>query len=217
MGVLLATALLHILPEAVSGLGNRQAVWITFATTIFVMFCIERVFTAVTGHVVESPAPNEPDFVPHHHHHGSRPLSLVVGGMLHSFVDGVSVAAAFSAGRRIGWLTAVAITLHEVPHRMGDYAVLTHLHVPRRRAIQFIVLVAAAAMVGVFLVLLAGHTLAATAWLLPVSAGSFVYIALVNLMPELGGDEPLGSVCLQLLCMLLGAAMVALLLRIPHA
>jgi zinc and cadmium transporter len=215
VGVLLATALLHILPESVEVLGNRQGLWFLFAGTIFVLFCVERIFATVTGHPVETPAQGEPDCGPHQHHHGSQPLGLIFGGMLHSFVDGVSVAAAFGAGRRIGWLTAVAITLHEVPHRMGDYALLTHLHVPRKRALQLISLIALAAIAGVLLVFSAGHVFSATNWLLPISAASFVYIALVNLMPELGGEHQLGSVCLQLLSMLGGAVLVALVLRVP--
>jgi zinc and cadmium transporter len=219
VGVLLATALLHIMPEAVETLGNRQLLWILFSGTIFVLFCFERIFATVTGHPVETPAKGEPDCGPHQHHdhHGARPLPLIFGGMLHSFVDGVSVAAAFGAGRRIGWLTAVAITLHEVPHRMGDYALLTHLHVRRARALQMIVLIGLAAMLGVVLVLAAGHAFAATGLLLPISAASFVYIALVNLMPELGGDHSVGSVCGQLACMLAGAVLVALVLRLPGA
>lgn len=217
VGVLLATALLHILPEAVAGIGNRQALWVVFASTIFTLFCVERVFAVVTGHAVEVSGKGEPDCGPHHSHHGARPVGLVVGGMLHSFVDGVSVAAAFSAGRRVGWLTAIAITLHEVPHRMGDYALLTHLRIAPRRAMQLIVLVAAAAILGVLLVLLVGHAFAGTAWLLPVSAASFVYIALVNLMPELAGEQRLGSVAVQMLLMLAGTVLVGLMLRLPGA
>lgn len=217
VGVLLSTALLHILPEAIGSLGNRLALWLSFTGTIFIMFCIERVFAAMTGHAVEVTGQAERDCGPAHQHHRTRPLSLVVGGMLHSFVDGISVAAAFSAGRRVGWLTAVAITLHEVPHRMGDFALLTHLRLSRARALQFILLVALAAFAGLLVVLLAGHAMKATDWLLPVSAGTFVYIALVNLMPELGGDQPLLGVCWQLLCMLVGAGAVALLLRVPNA
>jgi zinc and cadmium transporter len=218
VGVLLATALLHILPEAIITVGNRPALWFTFLTTIFALFCFERIFATLTGHPVETPAQGEPDCGPHHHHHhehGARPVSLIFGGMLHSFVDGVSVAAAFSAGRRIGWLTAVAITLHEVPHRMGDYALLRHLHVSPGRAQRFLLLIAAAAMAGVAVVGIAGHTFVATDWLLPVSSASFVYIALVNLMPELPGEATIRSVCLQLASMIAGAALVALILRVP--
>jgi zinc and cadmium transporter len=217
VGVLLSTALLHILPEGVETLGNRPSVWFCFAGTIFVLFCIERIFATVTGHPVETPAQGEPDCGPHNHHAHGSPLALIFGGMLHSFVDGVSVAAAFGTGRAIGWLTAVAITLHEVPHRMGDYALLRHLHVSRRRAMQWIGLIAVAALVGVLLVAVAGQELAAAGWLLPVSAASFVYIAMVNLMPELTGDHELGSVVLQLVSMLAGAVLVAAVLRLPGA
>jgi zinc and cadmium transporter len=216
VGVLLATALLHILPESIETLGNRPALWVLFTSTIFVLFCFERIFATLTGHSVEATATPDGDCAPHHHHRGN-PFGLIFGGMLHSFVDGVSVAAAFGAGRRIGWLTAAAITLHEVPHRMGDYALLTHLHVSRKRSLQLIVLVGLAAIAGVLLVLAAGHAFAATGWLLPISAASFVYIALVNLMPELGEEHSLPNVCLQLLSMLAGAVLVALVLRVPNA
>jgi len=217
VGVLLATALLHILPEGIEVIGNKPALWIAFTTTIFLLFCFERIFATVTGHPVEAPASGtEKDCGEHHHHHGN-PAGLILGGMLHSFVDGVSVAAAFGAGTRIGWLTSIAISLHEVPHRMGDYALLMHLNVGRRRALQWIALIAVAALVGVLLVLALGHTVAAAGWLLPISAASFVYIALVNLMPELSGDHQLPSVLLQLLCMLGGAVLVAVVLRIPGA
>lgn len=215
VGVLLATALLHILPEAIASIGNRQALWLAFSATIFSLFCIERFFAAVTGHGVEVSGHREPDSGPHHGHHSARPLGLVFGGMLHSFVDGVSVAAAFSVGRRVGWLTAVAITLHEVPHRMGDYALLMHLRLSRRRALQLVVLMGVAAIAGVFLVAVIGHTFAAANWLLPVSAASFVYIALVNLMPELAGERRLRSVAIQLVCMLTGAGIVGFLIRLP--
>ena len=217
VGVLLSTALLHILPEGVAALGNRSGLWLVFLGTVFALFCIERLFAALTGHSIETPSQGEPDCGEHHHHHGSRPLSLIFGGMLHSVVDGVSVAAAFTAGRRTGWLTAAAITLHEVPHRLGDYALLTHLQVPRPRALRMLLFIAGAALAGVALVEFAGHTLTTTNWLLPMSAASFVYIGLVSLMPELMGEDNPATVVAQLLAMLAGAALVALLLRLPGA
>lgn len=212
VGVLLATALLHMLPESVAALGSRGALWLAFTGTIFAMFCIERLFAAAAGSPVHNSDYESDRRRPSH---PARPYGLVMGGVLHSFVDGISVAAAFSAGSRVGWLTAGAIALHEVPHRMGDYALLLHLRLSRTRAIQMVSFIGVAALAGVLLVLLAGHAAGATQWLLPVSAGSFVYIALVNLMPELGGQASIGSVCGQILCMGFGAALVVLLLRLP--
>ena len=221
VGVLLATALLHILPDSVTALGNTPTLWLVFAATLFFMFCFERIFATVTGHPVETPADGERDCGPHHHH-STRPLARIFGGTPHSVVDGIAVTAAFHTGRRIGWLTAVAITLHEVPHRMGDYALLTHLKVGRARAIRLISIVGLAALLGVALVLAAAHlhlggAVNATDWLLPISAASFVYIALVNLMPELTTEDTLRGVLLQLLCMLAGATLVALIIRLPGA
>ncbi len=164
VGVLLATALLHILPDAVASIGNRQSLWFVFAGTIFTLFAIERLFAVATGHAVEVPGKGGTDCGPRHLHPTPRPLGLVVGGTLHSFVDGVSVAAAFSVSRRVGWLTALAIMLHEVPHRMGDFAVLMHLRVSRRRALQLILMVAVGALAGVSLVLLAGTEFSAANW-----------------------------------------------------
>ncbi|MGI4758852.1 MAG: ZIP family metal transporter [Janthinobacterium lividum] len=211
VGVLLGTALLHILPEAVTSLGNRQSLWLTFTATIFFLFCIERISSALLGQEASGIGGHHVDL----RHHGVRPLSLVVGGVLHSFVDGVSVAAAFTAGRRVGWVTAAAITLHEVPHRMGDYALLTHLRVKKPLAMQLIVWMGVAALTGVFLVATVGHAFGAADWLLPISAASFVYIALVSLMPELMGAQGLRTALLQLTCMLLGGVLVILLLRLP--
>ncbi len=223
VGVLVATALFHLMPEAVQQLGNRPAVWLLLGGTLFALFYVERIFAALTGHAVESNVRRDlaaDDCVEAHHHHGvppTRPLNLVFGGMLHSFVDGASVATAFSADRRLGWITAVAITLHEIPHRLGDFALLVHLRVAKGRALQLIALVGLPAIGAVALVLLAGRTMHATTWLLPISAGSFLYIALVNLMPELHAAARIGSVLLQLLFMTVGALLVALIARLPGA
>ena len=221
VGVLVATALFHLLPEAVDRMGNRLALWLLTGGTILALFYVERIFNAVTGHAVESNVHRDSsteDCVEAHHHHGlppTRPLNLVFGGMLHSFVDGASVATAFAADVRIGWITAIAITLHEIPHRLGDLALLMHLHVSPRRALQLIGIVGAPSLLGVLLVLLLGHAPHATEWLLPVSGGSFLYIALVNLMPELQTHTRLRPVILQLLCMTAGALLVALITRLP--
>ena len=221
VGVLVATALFHIMPEAVEQVGNRSVVWLLFGGTILALFYVERIFAALTGHAVESNVRRDlaaDDCVEAHHHHGvppARPLNLVFGGMLHSFVDGAGVATAFAADMRIGWITAFAITLHEIPHRLGDFALLVHLQVSPRKALQLIALVGLPALAGVLLVIVAGHTLHATQWLLPISAGSFLYIALVNLMPELHAAARLGSVLLQLACMTAGALLVALIAHIP--
>ncbi len=237
VGVLLATAILHLLPEAIATLGNQMRVWLLFGGTMLALFAVERIFYAVTGVTVEQPSPQallrEHDATAHGHGHqhgsecragevahdgrGARPLNLLMASMLHSFVDGATIATGFAAGPRIGWLTAFAVALHEVPHRIGDFALLVHLQVPIRRALQFAVLAGVPALLGVMAVLLFGGRQAdAIHWLLPVSAGSFLYIATVNLLPELQVECRGRRVALQLACLVGGVLLVLGIAGVPQ-
>ena len=213
VGVLLATALIDLLPEAVAQLGNRRLTWVLLGGTMLVLFAVERIFSAMTGAATEPEvgALGEGTHVHHHgkfiHHaeHSAKPMNLVLAAMLHSLVDGVAVAIAFAAGPRIGWLTAVAIALHEIPHRMGDFAVLIHLGQTATRSLRLAVLAGLPSLAGVGLVMLAGAGgTGSLRYLLPVSAGSFLYIATVNLLPEIQLECSVKRVLWQLLWLILG-------------
>lgn len=219
VGVLLATALLHLLPESVEKLGNRPAVWLTLVATLIGLFATERIFSAVTGGTAEPAGADTLSSHEHHHgHHTTRPLNLVFGGMLHSFVDGVSVAAAFTVGLRVGLVTAFAILLHEIPHRLGDFALFLHLSLTPRRASQLALLVGLPSLLGVLLVVVIGSSATgATLWLLPISAASFLYVAMTSLMPELQHECKLRPVLLQIACVVAGAVMVLLIAKLPGA
>jgi zinc and cadmium transporter len=215
-GLLLATALLHLLPEAIATLGNTPRVWYLLVAGILGLFCIEQIVAAIvhTGDtsVVQVHAHG------HTHHHSLRPANLIVASSLHSFLDGVSVAAAFAAGPRVGWITALAISLHEVPHRVGDFAVLLHAGYSATSALRMAVLPSLGALLGVALVAAFGASGGtAVYWLLPISAASFLYIACVNLLPELRHQHSRLGVALQMLCLFGGAALVALVAGLPGA
>ena len=214
-GLLLATALLHLLPEAIANLGNTPRVWYLLVGGILGLFCVEQIVAAIvhtgdTG-VVHVHAHG-------HTHHSLRPANLIVASSLHSFLDGVSVAAAFAAGPRVGWITALAISLHEVPHRVGDFAVLLHAGYSATNALRMAVLPSLGALLGVALVAAFGASGgAAVYWLLPISAASFLYIACVNLLPELRHQHSRLAIALQMLCLFGGAALVALVAGLPGA
>ena len=71
---------------------------------------------------------------------------------------------------------------------------------------------------GVALVALLGASSGhAVYWLLPVSAASFLYIACSNLLPELRQPQGRFALLLQMMCLFGGAALVALLARLPGA
>jgi zinc and cadmium transporter len=214
-GLLLATALLHLLPEAIASLGNTPRVWYLLAGGILGLFCVEQIVAAIvhTGDagVVHVHAHG-------HAHHSLRPANLIVASSLHSFLDGVSVAAAFAAGPRVGWITALAISLHEVPHRVGDFAVLLHAGYSATSALRMAVLPSLGALLGVALVAAFGASSGtAVYWLLPISAASFLYIACVNLLPELRHQHSRLAIALQMLCLFGGGALVALVAGLPGA
>jgi zinc and cadmium transporter len=227
-GVLLATALLHLLPEAIEQLGNRPLVWYLLGGTFLVLFGIEQIFTLSTGAAADAVLEHE---LHAHHRHGNehghgdehgmssaKPVNLLVASGLHSFIDGVTVATAFAAGPRIGWITALAIGLHEVPHRVGDFALLVHLRYAPGRALKLAALTSVGAFLGLALVGLAGLGWAGGAhWLLPVSAASFLYIAAVNLLPELRHERRRLAIVLQMVCLVAGAALVALVAGLPES
>ena len=215
-GLLLATALLHLLPEAIANLGNTPRVWYLLAAGILGLFCVEQIVAAIVhagdANIVHVHAHG------HTHHHSLRPANLIVASSLHSFLDGVSVAAAFAAGPRVGWITALAISLHEVPHRVGDFAVLLHAGYSATSALRMAVLPSLGALLGVALVAAFGASGGtAVYWLLPISAASFLYIACVNLLPELRHQHSRLAVALQMLCLFGGAALVALVAGLPGA
>ena len=221
VGVLLATGAGHLLPEAVHSLGNRPAVWITLILTMLALFAVERGFQLFSGVSAEpatdADAAHERGL--HQHVHGaSRPATLLLGSLMHSLVDGTSIAAAFAVDSRVGWVTALAVGLHEIPHRLGDFALLVHMGVVRHRAALLAIGAGASSLVGWAVVAgLGSESSMQVAWLLPVSAGSFLYISLVDLLPELQTERRPVSVLGQIVCLALGIALALGLTQIPGA
>ena len=221
VGVLLATATVHLLPESVATLGNRPALWIVLTLTMLGLYAFERAFHVLSGGARAEPEVEvdceEVHAQGHGHSHG-RPAALLMGAITHSLVDGTSVAAAFAVDRRVGWVTALAVGLHEIPHRMGDFALLVHMGVARSRAALLAVGAGGSSLLGWLLVsVLGSYSAHAVAWLLPLSAGSFLYISLVDLLPELQSERQARATMGQIACLAAGVALALALAAIPGA
>merc|ERR1711862_746591 len=98
----------------------------------------------------------------------------------HNFTDGLAVGASFLAGESIGMITTLTILFHEVPHEIGDFAILIQSGVPRNKAIALQLLTAVGAVTGCAVSLILGATEAAASLTLPFTAGGFIYIATVH-------------------------------------
>jgi zinc and cadmium transporter len=200
-GLLLATALLHLLPEALESGMTPHEVFPLLLAGILGFFALEKY--AIWRHVHLNP--EEADTHAHadhchdhkhahHHNHATdgATLSILIGDGFHNFTDGLLIAAAFLADPVLGWSATLAIVAHEVPQEAGDFALLLAAGWERRKALFWNGLSSLTAVAGGVL----GYF-----WLdqmqswvpviITIAAASFLYIAVADLMPRLK-REPKG-------------------------
>ncbi|PVD29650.1 hypothetical protein C0Q70_08905 [Pomacea canaliculata] len=124
-----------------------------------------------------------------------------------NFTHGLAVAGSFLISYRVGILTTVAILLHEVPHEVGDFAILLRSGFDRWRAARAQFLTATGGVVGAMTALLSESAQSAeerTLWVLPFTSGGFLYIALVTVVPDLLAERHILESLKQIGCLLLG-------------
>ena len=127
----------------------------------------------------------------------------------HNFTDGLAIGASYLAGRDIGLVTTFTILLHEVPHEIGDFAILIQSGYRKRQAMFLQLWTAVGAMVGTACGLIleqAGSSV--SMWILPFTAGGFIYIATVTVIPELLEKSSLWQTLMELLAMVVGISMM---------
>uniref|UniRef100_A0A8D0CTG8 Zinc transporter SLC39A7 n=1 Tax=Sander lucioperca TaxID=283035 RepID=A0A8D0CTG8_SANLU len=131
----------------------------------------------------------------------------------HNFTDGLAIGASFMVSPTVGAVTTLTILLHEVPHEIGDFAILVQSGCTKKKAMCLQLLTALGALAGTACSLLAeGVGAAATAWILPFTAGGFVYIATVTVLPELlAGRSSFGQSLMEILALLFGVGMMVLI------
>ncbi|XP_023660856.1 zinc transporter ZIP5 isoform X2 [Paramormyrops kingsleyae] len=136
---------------------------------------------------------NEADFENRHEHPAPRHSGMaslvwmvVTGDGIHNFTDGLAIGAAFTRSLAGGLSTTVAVFCHELPHELGDFAVLLAAGWPIRRLLLFSGMSAALGFLGLVAGTVLGHHLAQLSpWILAVTAGIFLHVALTDMMPEM--------------------------------
>jgi zinc and cadmium transporter len=156
-----------------------------------------------------------------HAHEGERVRSggwaVLTGDSVHCFGDGVLIASAFVADVRLGLVVALAVLAHEVPHHVGDLAVLRATSGSRRAAIVKVSLAGAVTplggLVGWWLVDRLQDLLP---FLLVIASSSFVYVALADLIPQLQKRLGARETIAQILWLALGIALVGAVSSLAH-
>lgn len=129
----------------------------------------------------------------------------------HNFTDGLAIGASYLAGNSIGIITTITILLHEVPHEIGDFAILIKSGCSKRKAMMLQLLTAVGALTGTIIALL-GTNGEAAPWVLPFTAGGFIYIATVSVLPELLEESTkLGQSLKEISALLAGVGLMVII------
>jgi len=215
-GVLLATALLDVLPEAFQSGASPQSLFATLLLGLMFFFLLEKAELYRHSHHHEGDE--------HHHQHGFDQQqagrggwSVILGDSIHNFCDGIIIAAAFLADTRLGVVTSLAIIAHEIPQEVGDYIVLLNAGFARGRALFFNALSGLAAVLGgVIGYFVVGPWESLFPYLLVVASSSFVYVAVADLIPQLQHRLTLRETAAQLAWLAGGILIVVLAVSQLH-
>lgn len=212
-GVLLAVALLDVLPEAFESDVAPQALFLTLLVGLLLFYGMERVALWRHAHVDEE---GHDHHCPSHghHHHGvvgrHTVISVMVGDSFHNLVDGVLLAAAFLSSPALGWSTAFAVIAHEIPQEAGDFAILRAAGMSTRRALLWNGASSLASVLGGVLAYFAlSHMQGALPYILTFAAASFLYIAISDLLPMLRSEPHRATSMWQTASLLAGVAVIA--------
>nr|WP_297531004.1 ZIP family metal transporter [uncultured Roseateles sp.] len=216
-GVLLSTALLHVLPEAFESGADPHNLFLALLGGLMFFFLLEKAELYRHTHHHEGDG--------HHHHHhfdqeqaGRGGLSVLVGDSIHNFCDGIIIAASFLADHHLGWVTAMAIVAHEIPQEVGDYIVLLNAGFTRRKALFFNAVSGMAAVIGGLVgYYVVGPWQQLFPYLLVAASSSFVYVSVADLIPQLQRRLPWKDTALQLLWLGVGIVFVLIVVGGKHA
>ena len=203
VGSLFGDAIIHLIPESFRRFDSPLTASLFIILGILLFFTLEKFLRWRHCHVLTS----------REHRHPVVALNLI-GDAVHNLMDGMIIGASFSASIPIGCATTLAVVLHEIPQEIGDFGILIHGGLSIRKALAFNFLSALTAVAGVVISLTLGRYVDSYAlYLLPITAGGFLYIAGSDLIPELqhGTDVKLSASIWQFICISLGVALMALL------
>jgi len=227
-GALLATAFMHLLPEAFEGPADAHDLFATLLVGVVFFFLLDKAELWHHGHEHGHGHEQEHDHGHEHGHahahahphaHGPRTggWTVLTGDSVHCFGDGVLIASAFLADLRLGLVAAVSVLAHEVPHHMGDLMVLRQTSASRRMALIKVSLAGAVTalggLVGYYLV---GQLHDWLPYFLAVASSSFVYVALADLIPQLQRRLSARETVVQVVWLLLGMGLVMLVSSVMH-
>lgn len=220
-GALLGAALLALLPEAIEGVGpgGAHAIGVALLIGLGIFFVIEKAVlwwhTHANGHDHGHHGHDG-----HHHDHGRDAASgvlVIIGDSVHNALDGVLIAAAFLTSFPLGLLTTFAVAAHEIPHRVGDFALLVHSGMSRGRALVMNMATGLTSILGAIAAYFGlQRAIGALPYALALAAAGFLYISVAGLIPALHRRADPRTSLAQVILMGLGVVTIAWAESLAH-
>jgi len=239
-GALLATAFMHLLPEAFESQAGAKELFATLLVGLVFFFLLDKAELWHHGHEHHGGGHHGPEVAAHaqhdhtghvhaaHDHHGhdhahehgegkTGGWAVLAGDSVHAFGDGILIASAFMADLRLGVVAALAVLVHEVPHHMGDLVVLRQTSNNRRAALIKVSLAGAVtALGGVVGYALVDQLYDYLPFFLIMASSSFIYVALADLIPQLQKRVTARETVAQIAWLAIGIGMVTLISGLAH-
>ncbi len=205
-GALLGDAFIHLLPEIFAECGFGIEISLYILAGVAASFVMEKIIHWRHCH--------HPTCQDHPHPYAKMNL---FGDLVHNLIDGIIIGASYLVSIPVGIATTLAVVFHEIPQEIGDFGILIHGGYSRKKALLLNFLIALSAVLGAIATLLIGaHLTNITHFLIPFAAGTFIYIATADLIPELHKEVAIRRSLLQFFWFLLGIC-VMLLLMTTHS
>jgi len=208
IGCLLGDSFICLIPESFEQLGFNYKPSLLLLGGIILFFILEKIIRWRHCH--------DPHclFKEGQHKEGQHVVTLnLIGDAVHNFIDGALIAASFQISFSLGLTTSLAVLLHEIPEEISDFGVFIHYGLSIKRAALYNFLSALTSLLGVLFVFLVNFSINNfSQFLIPITAGGFIYLAASDLIPELHRHESkISTSLLQLSCIILGIGLTFLL------
>ena len=208
VGALFGDAFIHLLPASYKSIPSDGLTSLLIIAGILTFFALEKFIYWRHCHV-----PAEGGGLEYCKHTKAVVYMNLLGDALHNTIDGVIIGASYAVSVPIGLATTIAVLLHEIPQEIGDFGILLHGGLTRKKALALNFLCSTLAILGCALTLAMGPRIKEfSLYVIPFTAGGFIYIAGSDLIPELNKEIRLSKAIYQLAAIVSGVIVMALLL-----
>jgi zinc and cadmium transporter len=199
-GSLIGSSLFYLLPESIEAMGNNLSVYGYVVIGFLIFFVLEQFLHWHHTHDADEKS---------HQHHKPLGYLILMSHGVHNLIDGIAVGGSFLVDPRIGIFAWVGVAMHEIPQKLGDYSILLHSGWAKRKALMYNFLSSLAFPVGGLLVFFLARAIDIT-FLLPFTAGMFLYVAAVDLVPEIKHHHRFKTNVIHFLSFIFGLGIILL-------